>query len=254
MSDTNRRNLLGQAVVLTAMGALAGSALVGSKARAQSAQGAGVNGVKALVFDVFGTVVDWRGGVAREAEYVDGRYLDRAAPGKFQGVLEDHWVEVDLGDDAQATKMIRAARERWPDDEYVLGWSVFVHLHRGDHEAALRDARRLLALNPSAWGASVALFVLRDADLKAGHPDVARARYAKAYPELFGTEPPKIFGWKLYISIDLALVLHLSKVNLVAIGATTADVSNPNTAIFYVSIFRAFPFPKKERISNCCRR
>lgn len=26
-----------------------------------------MNGVKALVFDVFGTVVDWRAGVAREA-------------------------------------------------------------------------------------------------------------------------------------------------------------------------------------------
>src|SRR5258708_29251670 len=65
MSDTNRRSLLGHAVVLTALSALAGPALVASKARAQSAQGAGVNGVKALVFDVFGTVVDWRGGVAR---------------------------------------------------------------------------------------------------------------------------------------------------------------------------------------------
>ena len=27
-----------------------------------------MDGVRALVFDVFGTVVDWRGGVAREAE------------------------------------------------------------------------------------------------------------------------------------------------------------------------------------------
>jgi TolB-like protein/DNA-binding winged helix-turn-helix (wHTH) protein/Tfp pilus assembly protein PilF len=117
-------------------------------------------------------------------------------------------LNLDLGDDAQATEMIQAAREHWPDDEYVLGWSIFVHLHQGDHEAALQDARRLLALNPSAWGASVALFVLRDADLNAGHPDVARARYAKAYPELFATKLPNIYGWKLYISIDLVLVLQ----------------------------------------------
>ncbi|TIY10728.1 MAG: haloacid dehalogenase type II, partial [Mesorhizobium sp.] len=27
-----------------------------------------LDGVRALVFDVFGTVVDWRSGVAREAE------------------------------------------------------------------------------------------------------------------------------------------------------------------------------------------
>src|SRR5882762_2507780 len=55
MSDTNRREVLGHAVALTALSALAGPALVASNARAQSAQGAGVNGVKALVFDVFGT-------------------------------------------------------------------------------------------------------------------------------------------------------------------------------------------------------
>jgi 2-haloacid dehalogenase len=70
MGDTNRRSLLGRAVALTTMGALAGSALVRSKARAQSAAGTGTNGVRALVFDVFGTVVDWRGGVAREAEAI----------------------------------------------------------------------------------------------------------------------------------------------------------------------------------------
>ncbi len=37
----------------------------------------GMDGVRALVFDVFGTVVDWRGGVAREAR----PFLERWAPG-----------------------------------------------------------------------------------------------------------------------------------------------------------------------------
>ena len=37
-----------------------------------------LNGIRALVFDVFGTVVDWRSGVAREAR----PFLDRfAGPG-----------------------------------------------------------------------------------------------------------------------------------------------------------------------------
>src|ERR1700676_5587708 len=70
MSDTNRRSLLARAVALTTMGALAGSALVRSKARAQSAAGTGTNGVRALVFDVFGTVVDWRGGAAGVGQVV----------------------------------------------------------------------------------------------------------------------------------------------------------------------------------------
>src|SRR5260221_2994717 len=31
---------------------------------------------------------------------VDGRYLDACGRGLFQGITSDHWVEVDLGDDA----------------------------------------------------------------------------------------------------------------------------------------------------------
>ncbi|MBY0230807.1 MAG: FG-GAP-like repeat-containing protein, partial [Gemmataceae bacterium] len=33
----------------------------------------------------------------------DGRYLDRAGRGKYQGITRDHWVEIDLGDDAPKT-------------------------------------------------------------------------------------------------------------------------------------------------------
>src|SRR5258706_10263951 len=70
MRDASRRSVL-RGAALTTAGALAGSPfLVLSSARAQSTAATGVNGVKALVFDVFGTVVDWRGGVAREAENI----------------------------------------------------------------------------------------------------------------------------------------------------------------------------------------
>jgi Tfp pilus assembly protein PilF len=31
---------------------------------------------------------------------IDGRYLDRAGLGRMQGVAQDHWVEIDLGEDA----------------------------------------------------------------------------------------------------------------------------------------------------------
>ena len=40
--------------------------------------------VRALVFDVFGTVVDWRGGVAREVRRLLGPAVDA-------GALADAW-------------------------------------------------------------------------------------------------------------------------------------------------------------------
>ena len=43
--------------------------------------------VRALVFDVFGTVVDWRGGVAREA----APFLARYAPGVDPAAFADAW-------------------------------------------------------------------------------------------------------------------------------------------------------------------
>jgi 2-haloacid dehalogenase len=43
--------------------------------------------VQALVFDVFGSIVDWRGGVAREA----AAFLARHAPGADPLALADAW-------------------------------------------------------------------------------------------------------------------------------------------------------------------
>ncbi|MBP0491156.1 haloacid dehalogenase type II [Pararoseomonas indoligenes] len=46
-----------------------------------------LDGVRALVFDVFGTVVDWRSGVAREA----APFLARHAPGTDPAAFADAW-------------------------------------------------------------------------------------------------------------------------------------------------------------------
>src|SRR6266566_2638593 len=71
MTISTRRNLLRRGAALVATGALAGSGLLtSSRARAQGAAGVPMPDVKALVFDTFGTVVDWRNGVAREAERI----------------------------------------------------------------------------------------------------------------------------------------------------------------------------------------
>jgi len=76
--------------------------------------------VRALVFDVFGTVVDWRGGVAQEVRRLLGPSVDAAA-------LADDW------------------RERYvPSMERVrsgeLPWTPLDDLHGGSLAAVLTDA------------------------------------------------------------------------------------------------------------------
>jgi 2-haloacid dehalogenase len=67
MTKLNRRALLRGGATLA--GAVCGAGILpASKARAQAAAANPVPEVRALFFDVFGTVVDWRNGVAREAE------------------------------------------------------------------------------------------------------------------------------------------------------------------------------------------
>ncbi len=68
--NSTRRSLIRSGAALVAAGALAGSGpFAPSRARAQ-ARGLPMPDVKALVFDTFGTLVDWRNGVAREAERI----------------------------------------------------------------------------------------------------------------------------------------------------------------------------------------
>jgi 2-haloacid dehalogenase len=79
-----------------------------------------VEGVRALVFDVFGTVVDWRGGVAREVSRLLGPAVDAFA-------VADDW------------------RERYvPSMERVhsgeLQWTPLDALHRSSLSWVLADA------------------------------------------------------------------------------------------------------------------
>lgn len=48
-----------------------------------------------------------------EIRAIDGRYLDRAARSRFQGVVEDHWVEIDLGDDAPREGPVLLVARGW---------------------------------------------------------------------------------------------------------------------------------------------
>jgi 2-haloacid dehalogenase len=69
--NSTRRSLIRRGTALVAMGTLAGSRLVAPRPiRAQGSAKLPMPEVKALVFDTFGTVVDWRNGVARETERI----------------------------------------------------------------------------------------------------------------------------------------------------------------------------------------
>ena len=113
----------------------------------------------------------------------------------------------DLGDDVQASRVIEAARERWPDHGAVLVASAEMHMNAGEWNAALLDSQRLLALESWAVDPDDVLRWLRDGDLKQGDHQAARQRYAKAYPALLGSTPPTIDGTNWKAAIDVAPVL-----------------------------------------------
>ncbi|HEY7446675.1 MAG TPA: hypothetical protein VH702_00920 [Vicinamibacterales bacterium] len=70
MTRMTRRSILCGATSIAA-GAFAGREVLDpNHAFAQARPGAPVEGVKALVYDVFGTCTDWRTGVARDAERI----------------------------------------------------------------------------------------------------------------------------------------------------------------------------------------
>jgi 2-haloacid dehalogenase len=71
MTKITRRRLLKGATTVAAAGGFATRAVrAPARALAQPKAGATSDGVKALVYDVFGTCVDWRTGVARDAERI----------------------------------------------------------------------------------------------------------------------------------------------------------------------------------------
>jgi TolB-like protein/tetratricopeptide (TPR) repeat protein len=102
--------------------------------------------------------------------------------------------------------------KEWVDKGLALGsntfwaaWTnVLLDLYLGDDTAAEQGARSMLKFYPQF---SRALKILRNADLAAGRYEVARSRYARAYPELLESEVPEVDISNYDGAIDLALVL-----------------------------------------------
>ena len=70
MTKITRRGFLKSTGVAAAGAFVARGVLAPTTVLAQAKPGATADGVKALVYDVFGTCVDWRNGVARDAERI----------------------------------------------------------------------------------------------------------------------------------------------------------------------------------------
>jgi TolB-like protein/Tfp pilus assembly protein PilF len=144
--------------------------------------------------------------------YVRGRFVDAVlltqkavaadpdSPVPFRFLTT---LYLDIGDDGQAARAIEAARRRWPDATHWHG--AMLHLYRGEHKKALQAARTLLALQPRD---ALGLSILRDADLQAGRPEAARARYASVYPEFVAAEPPKLDTASVTNALDFVIVLQ----------------------------------------------
>jgi TolB-like protein/Tfp pilus assembly protein PilF len=111
----------------------------------------------------------------------------------------------DLGDDVEATRLEQDARRRWPDSGCIASQWPYHRAMLGDQESALQAAVELLKLDPSE---PIALLLLGNADVEAGHPESARARYAKAWPDLVGSAPPKVDESNWRVAIDLARILQ----------------------------------------------
>jgi TolB-like protein/Tfp pilus assembly protein PilF len=113
----------------------------------------------------------------------------------------------DLDDDAQAAGLIQTARQRWPDSQCVAFHWAFLEVFRGRQNSVLQAADELLAFDPTDWDA---LVLMRNSDLQSGHPESARARYAKAYPGLISSAPPTVDRSNYQAAIDLALVMQMT--------------------------------------------
>ncbi len=106
----------------------------------------------------------------------------------------------DLGDHAQAARVMDLARRRFPGSADVLAYSAYFHLLQGDAVAAERFARQAQVIDSDVFYSA---FVLAAIDAKRGNYASARAHYAKLVPRLLDTGSPAILAY------DLALVPNL---------------------------------------------
>jgi len=119
---------------------------------------------------------------------------------------------LEIGDPESASVLIERGRKLNPTGFWPLFASMLHSAYLRNEEQTRNDAAALLDAVPTAQGA---LRHLRNTDLAAGHYEVARRRYARAYPELTSEDPPGVTAMNYKVAIDLALILqHLGEEEL----------------------------------------
>jgi tetratricopeptide (TPR) repeat protein len=110
----------------------------------------------------------------------------------------------DLGESREAMQLAKDAARRLPDSSLVQWLAAVLQASAGDWKAASQSARKALAIDPRD---GFALHVLAIAELANGDASTARARYAKAYPELLAPEPPRDDSSNILVPLDVARIL-----------------------------------------------
>jgi hypothetical protein len=114
-------------------------------------------------------------------------------------------LRLDIDDGPEATRLITAAIQRWPDDVNTNVYAAGVFSALGESAAAEKHARKAFAAYARGpWS----IRVLRNADLGKGDVKAARARYESVYPELLKSPTPHVVWGNHIAAIDFALVMQ----------------------------------------------
>ena len=142
-----------------------------------------------------------------------GRF-DKAAPWFMKAAALDPgnpyyldllaYVYWELGDNAEAERWLARSRAITEENQVSQALAALLHLDRKEIGLARKYAQESAELDPEN------LFLVTDIDLRAGAYAQARARYLKAFPELFDNELPALNSRSARAIVDLALVLQRS--------------------------------------------
>jgi len=129
--------------------------------------------------------------------------LDRN-PGNTKAMVWLGLLHLDLGDKAEAERLINEAIERAPDDSFSIWAKEMLLLSQGENSEARKYANRVLQQDP-VWALSLAN--LRSQGVATGTAADARSRYEDLFPNLLGDDNPRIDRSNVDAAINLGAIL-----------------------------------------------
>jgi TolB-like protein/cytochrome c-type biogenesis protein CcmH/NrfG len=150
----------------------------------------GIGDVHAYGFGRFDTAMAW---------YEKASGVDPGNPAMSASVAFANWQ---LDNDREAARWLDRMLAVGEGTAFTNFVAALLYLSRGDDAAARKYAQRAAELGP--WFMPLVV----EHDIRKGDYASARARYAKAFPDLFAEELPKLEFRHTFAAIDLALVLQ----------------------------------------------